>query len=610
MLALSLLGLLLIIGAVAAALLQPLTEKPAPDAAEKPTASPTTSLPAATAPAVTFPTATPDPTALAARATEPVATATPAAGPVASDSFFDPQRFSYAPDFYQPEIQAFLDVQPGPLKDVRFQIGDRSQPFAEVLVGMSNLYSINPQIMLALLEQQSGLLSTAEPSQEQLAWALGFRGENERHRGLYSQFRWGIITLRHALRDYGLGWQTGELPDLKFADDSRMEVSLDEWSLPRYAVARVLAPTTTPEQLPARLDAFLATYTRLFDDPRTVPDDWPEPSAPFLSLPMERPHRVTSFFDHNTPFLHQNGALTAFWGNTEALLSYDGHTGWDYAMRPPDPVLAAAEGRVVFAGNSDDGCRTPARGVIIDHGNGYRTLYWHLHTLDVEAGQQVERGAQVGIAGATGCAFGPHLHLQVQYLGRDIDPYGWCSSETPDPWASNPAGQASDWLWRDMPDPCAEPAPALVVVDDSSPGFLRRGPWEYSSLGYAGGALYTATSGVSSDRQPWHVRPLADTPAVAVWQPDLPRAGSYRVLAYIPYVLNGLDDSNELRYQVRHSDGETEVRIDGEETANYWADLGTYHFEPQDSPRVVVSALAGDEARGLWADAVVWMPVR
>ncbi|NJO83496.1 MAG: M23 family metallopeptidase, partial [Blastochloris sp.] len=79
-----------------------------------------------------------------------------------------------------------------------------------------------------------------------------------------------------------------------------------------------------------------------------------------------------------------------------------------------------------FAGNSDDGCITPARGVIIDHGNGYRTLYWHMSVLQVETGELVGQGAQLGIAGASGCAFGPHLHFQVQYLGRDVDPYGWC----------------------------------------------------------------------------------------------------------------------------------------------------------------------------------------
>lgn len=524
------------------------------------------------------------------------------------DPFFAPARFSYAHNFYQDEIEAFLTSYPGPLNDVTFQIGDRSQSFAAVVVNLSNLYSINPKILLTLLEQQSGLLTTAEPSVEQLQWAMGLENANGHNSGLYRQLRRAALELRFALRDYALGWQQGSLPPLTFADNSKQEVPPDI-TLARYAMARVLALSTTPDQLPGKLHTFRTTYTALFEDPRYAPDDWPPLAEPFLTRPMEQPFRVTSFFDHNTPLLHENGSVDSFWGTREALLSYDGHTGWDYAMRPPDDVvLAAAPGTVVFAGNSNDGCGVPARGVIIDHGNGYRTLYWHLDSMTVSAGESVQAGARIGVAGATGCAFGPHLHFQVQYLGRDVDPYGWCSTQE-SPWASNPAGQQSVWLWRDMPNPCGEPPPGSIVVDNASPDLLTSGEWERSSLGYGGSALFTATSQVSSEREPWQMRRLVDTPAVAVWQPDLPRAGSYRVLAYIPYILNGLDDSEELRYQVRHHEGMTEVVIDGESTANFWADLGTYHFDPQHHPRVTVSTLAGDEARGLWADALIWVPV-
>lgn len=533
--------------------------------------------------------------------------------PASPDAFFDEQRFSYAPDFYQPEIAAFLDGQPGPLKDMRFQVGDRSQSLAEIVVVASSLYSFNPKILLALLELQSGLLSTADPSPTRFDWALGFRGEGGSYRGLYRQINWGIVSLRRAIRDHTLGTQAGRLPDLIFADGERQTLPPDT-GLARYVLAKVLARTTTPEDLDARLDGFQATYTRLFGDPRLPPVGWPPPTEPFLARPMEQPFRVTSFFDHNTPLLHQNGSVTSFWGVSEAALSYDGHTGWDYAMRPPDRVLAAAGGTVVFAGNSDDGCRTPARAVVIDHGNGYRTLYWHLDSLGVETGQVVAQGAVLGVAGDTGCSIGPHLHLQVQYLGRDIDPYGWCGS-TPDPWASTPAGQASAWLWADMLNPCAAPPPDTIVVDDSDPGFASSGEWERSPLGYGGGAHFTATSYNYRGRPSWHVLPLFETPAVAIWQPDLPQAGRYRVVAYIPYVLNGMDDSLAVHYQVYHRNGVTETVVDTEATANSWADLGTYTFEPGPGatglatpPRVRVSTLAGDHGRGLWVDAVAWIP--
>ncbi len=523
------------------------------------------------------------------------------------DPFFDAQRFSYAPDFYEAEIQDFLDQQPGPLKDTRFQIGDQSHSFAEVLVNLSSLYSFNPTILLALMEQQSEILSQAEPSPEQIAWAMGFHGDEERRKGLYAQLYWGAVELRHALRDYAVALPDATLPDLVFADDSQQAAAPD-MGLARYAIARVLAHTTTPDQLPARLDAFLRTYTDLFGDPRLPLTDLPPPAEPFLTRPMTQPARVTSFFDHDTPFLQQNGSLRSFWGTTEAILPYDGHTGWDYAMKPPDPVLAAADGLVVFAGNSDDGCALPARAVIVDHANGYRTLYWHLDTLDVTTGQRVAQGEQLGTAGATGCAFGPHLHFQVQYLGRDIDPYGWCSTER-DPWATNPAGQISTWLWADMLNPCKPPPSDIIVVDDTSPNFFTSGSWQQSSLGYGGNALYNTTSQNNRNRQPWQMRVLVDTPAVAIWQPTLPHAGRYRVLVYVPFIWTGIDDSRELRYRIVHSEAETEVIVNAETVANYWADLGTYTFDPAQKPRVSLSTLAGDDARGLWADAVAWVPV-
>jgi hypothetical protein len=152
------------------------------------------------------------------------------------------------------------------------------------------------------------------------------------------------------------------------------------------------------------------------------------------------------------------------------------------------------------------------------------------------------------------------------------------------------------------------------VVDNASPDFVTAGEWQQSDLGYGGDALFQATRSVPTDPAPWHVRPLAETPAIAVWQPDLPAAGSYQVLAYIPYILNGLDDSNELRYVVQHAEGQSEVVIDGEEQANAWADLGTYHFDPAAdggiAPRVMTSTLAGDNQRGIWADAIAWVPMR
>ena len=508
----------------------------------------------------------------------------------------------YEPGFYAPQIQALLDTQAGPLKTVVFQVGDRRHSFAEVLSGQTSYYSVNPKVILALIELQSRLLSTAGPSSDQVGWALGYQGENGNKRGLQAQVRWAVKQILYAKRDYP------EYAPLTYADNSSAPPP-PGWSLSEYVLARALAPTTSPGRLPGLLQRFLETYTRLFGDPGARrPNGWPAPSAPFSSWPIAHPAPVTSFFDHGGPFLTRNAraGIVTYWGRTETDLAfaYNGHDGWDYAAAPPDMALAAADGEVVFAGNADDNCNT--RAVIVDHDNGYRTLYWHLARVDVQIGDHVARGQPVGMIGSTGCATGPHLHFGVQFLGRNTDPYGWCGA-APDPWArTRPAASAPGCgsiglrraprpgqvrLWSIPTRPVSR---KMAMAGNRSPS------------GYGGSALFVPSLR-GDDDAPWDLRPLA-RPAIAVWRPALPAAGRYRVLAYVPYALSGLEDATEVRYRVRYSGGEADVVVNDSDAANDWVDLGTYAFDPNEHPSVALSNVVEAEQRSVWADAVIWLP--
>lgn len=569
----------------------------APNPPLSPTAPATTNavlLPTAAAPANASPTARLDVPTTEAVVVPPA--------PAGAAPYFDDRRLTYEPDFYAPQIQAFLDSQAGTLNQLSVPVGDGRYSFAQALVGQTAYYSVNPKVILALLEQRSGLLSNARPSSDQLGWALGYQGENGNRRGLAAQIRWAVKQILYAKRDYP------QYAPLTYADSSSAPAP-PGLSLSEYSIARVLAPTTSPDRLPALLAGFLQTYTRLFGDPRIAPSDWPGPAAPFLAWPLEHPAAVTSFFDHGGPFLTRNQAagVTTYWGRTETdiAFAYNGHDGWDYAAAPPDLALAAADGTVVFAGNADDGCAT--RAVILDHGNGYRTLYWHLARVDATLGQQVARGQPLGVVGESGCAAGPHLHFGVQYLGRNTDPYGWCAT-TSDPWQQNPAGDPSTWLWADRPSPCAPPPPAAIVVDTDSPGFAKEGDgWQTVPVGYGGTALFAPSLRGTNALGPLDLRPLA-APAVAVWRPVLPKAGRYRVLAYVPYALSGLEDATQVRYRLRYHGGEAEIMVNIPLHANDWVDLGTYAFDPNESPLVSLSNLAEDGQRSVWADAIIWLP--
>ena len=108
----------------------------------------------------------------------------------------------------------------------------------------------------------------------------------------------------------------------------------------------------------------------------------------------------------------------------------------------------------------------------------------------------------------------------------------------------------------------------------------------------------------------WPPHSLSGAQYGSVWQPKLPTAGRYRVLAYVPYALSGLEDATEVRYHVRFSGGEAEVAVDDVRAANDWADLGAYQFAPGDVASVSVSSLVEANLHSVWADAVMWVPVR
>jgi len=94
------------------------------------------------------------------------------------------------------------------------------------------------------------------------------------------------------------------------------------------------------------------------------------------------------------------------------------HTGIDIASRVGTKVLAAREGKIIFAGERS----RYGNVVIIEHSFGYRTIYAHLSSVSVERGDRVRRGQVVGYSGNTGRSTGPHLHFEIWLKNRLIDP--------------------------------------------------------------------------------------------------------------------------------------------------------------------------------------------
>ena len=93
--------------------------------------------------------------------------------------------------------------------------------------------------------------------------------------------------------------------------------------------------------------------------------------------------------------------------------------GLDIANNAAPPILASDGGTVTYAGcvSYGYGCS-----IIVDHGNGYQSVYAHLSSYAVEPGDVVSQGSQIGVMGSTGRSTGTHLHFEIRSGGSQLNP--------------------------------------------------------------------------------------------------------------------------------------------------------------------------------------------
>ena len=187
---------------------------------------------------------------------------------------------------------------------------------------------------------------------------------------------------------------------------------------------------------------------------------WSASPAPALGLTAGRPlvgslgrAAMPLFAAHPTGYRWplEHARITQDFGPASGgLFVVDGqrfHDGIDIANFCGAPILASHDGTVIAAGRhvttllgwTGDVAAydayltakhlwgTEARGIVIDDGNGYRSVYVHLHRVDVTVGQVVKAGQQIGLEGSSGHATGCHLHFSIYRVG---DPARWTTNPT------------------------------------------------------------------------------------------------------------------------------------------------------------------------------------
>jgi murein DD-endopeptidase MepM/ murein hydrolase activator NlpD len=102
-------------------------------------------------------------------------------------------------------------------------------------------------------------------------------------------------------------------------------------------------------------------------------------------------------------------------------IDHQTHLGFDLADVQNAPVLAANDGRVVYA--SDLGIYGNC--IVVDHGYGLQSIYGHMSRIDVKVGDMVKKGQAMGRSGSTGLAGGDHIHFSLQIDGVQTNPVEW-----------------------------------------------------------------------------------------------------------------------------------------------------------------------------------------
>lgn len=234
-------------------------------------------------------------------------------------------------------------------------------------------------------------------------------------------------TISSIAEKFGLSADT-----IKWANDLTSDSIKPEDSLKILPVSGVSHIVKSGDTLESVAKKYSAEQQAIMDFPfNDVPDDFSLKVGQLLIVPEGSPPQVAAPARPKPQYLAQGPASAAFqapfgaqfiWPTGGSITQYFAwyHPGVDIANRAAPGVSTSDGGKIVVAGWPDSSGY--GNRIVIDHGNGYTSLYAHLSNIYVSIGDTVSRGQLIGQMGSTGRSTGTHLHFEIHYKGVAINP--------------------------------------------------------------------------------------------------------------------------------------------------------------------------------------------
>lgn len=242
-----------------------------------------------------------------------------------------------------------------------------------------------------------------------------------------------LVSVENLNKDETLSLQTDavktETPEYKYKGKSVFICPIDLYTQPGdYSINVVVNKGTIKEYtitstFTVKSKAFKTQYLTVSEEMNDTNND---NAAIYEFVQLVKPARTESVPEklwEGTFIMPVEGELTTDFAEIRYVNnepSSDRHSGLDLAAPLGTEVKAPNNGVVVFA---MEGLLSPGNTVVIDHGMGLFTSYYHLNTIGVKKGQKVFKGEVIGTVGTTGFSTGPHLHYAVSIYNTYVNPY-------------------------------------------------------------------------------------------------------------------------------------------------------------------------------------------